>query len=228
MIISGMRRMTKVAQNILVSVALIVAPGSAIASDNGGAEAIVHQNDLDGWQVEGTAEYNDKTGRHPVWTVANGEVFCAGHGFGFLRYDKKLKDFVVNLEFKAGPKTNSGIGLRGTKYLDGKLNTRPSRAGFEVQLLDDFGKQPTVDTSGSLYRYVAPTKNAIRKAGEWNRLVITCRGPKIVVQLNGQSVQDFDQTSMLKTAHKPLSGYLSLQNHGGQIVFRTIRLEELN
>ena len=228
MIISGMRRMTKSALNIFISVALIVAPGSAIASDDGGAEAIVHQNDLDGWQVEGTAEFNDKTGRHPVWTVANGEVFCAGHGFGFLRYDKKLTDFVVSLEFKASPKTNSGIGLRGVKYREGKLKTRPSMAGFELQLLDDFGKQPSVDTSGALYRYVAPTENAIRKAGEWNRLVITCRGPKIVVQLNEQTVQDFDQTSIPKTAHKPLSGYLSLQNHGGQIVFRTIRLKELN
>ena len=133
----------------------------------------------------------------------------------------------MSLEFKAGPNTNSGIGLRGIKYLEGKLKTRPSMAGFEVQLLDDVGKQPTADTSGALYRYIAPKKNAIRKAGEWNRLVITCRGPKIVVQLNGQTVQDFDQTSIPKTADKPLSGYLSLQNHGGAIVFRNIRLKEL-
>jgi hypothetical protein len=133
----------------------------------------------------------------------------------------------VSLEFKAGRNTNSGIGLRGIKYSDKDLKTRPSFAGFEVQILDDAGKQPTADTSGALYRYVAPEKNAIRKAGEWNRLVITCRGPKIVVQLNGQTVQNFDQTSIPKTAQKPLSGYLSLQNHGGPIVFRNVRLRYL-
>jgi hypothetical protein len=220
--------MTEALLYILMLAALVVARGPVLASDKSGVETIVRQNDLDGWQVDGTAQFDDKTGRHPVWTVANGQVFCAGQGFGYLRYDKQLADFVVSLEFKAGPNTNSGIGLRGIKYSEKDLNTRPSIAGFEVQILDDVGKQSTVDTSGALYRYIAPKKNAIRKAGEWNRLVITCRGPKIVVQLNGQTVQDFDQTSIPKTAHKPLSGYLSLQNHGGLIVFRNIRLKELH
>ena len=222
-----MQRTIETLLYILMS-ALIAADAPVVASDKNGMETIVHQNDLDGWQVDGTARFDDKTGRHPVWKVANGEVLCAGHGFGYLRYDKQLADFVVSLEFKAGPNTNSGIGLRGIKYSDKDLNTRPSIAGFEVQILDDVGKQSTVDTSGALYRYVPPKKNAIRKAGEWNRFVITCRGPKIVVQLNGETVQDFDQTSMPKTAGKPLSGYLSLQNHGGPIVFRNVRLQELH
>lgn len=223
-----MQRITEALLYPLLLVALFGACTPIVASDKAGMETIVHQNGLDGWQVDGTARFDDKTGRHPVWTVANGEVFCAGHGFGYLRYDKQLADFVVSLEFKADPNTNSGIGLRGIKYSDKDLNTRPSVAGFEVQILDDVGKQSTVDASGALYRYVAPKKNAIRKAGEWNRLVITCRGPKIVVHLNGETVQDFDQTSIPKTADKPLSGYLSLQNHGGPIVFRNVRLKELH
>jgi energy-converting hydrogenase Eha subunit E len=212
----------------LMFVIVIAASAPVVASGTRDAEAIVHQNDLAGWQVDGTASFDDKTGSHPVWTVANGEVFCAGHGFGFLRYDKQLADFIVSLEFKAGSNTNSGIGLRGIKYLEENLNTRPSIAGFEVQILDDAGKPSTVDTSGALYRYVAPKMNAVRRAGEWNRLVITCRGPKIVVRINGETVQDFDQTSISATANKPLSGYLSLQNHGGPIVFRNIRLQELH
>jgi hypothetical protein len=220
--------MTKALLHILMFLALPPTGGPAFASDKSGMEPIVHQNDLDGWQVDGTAHFNDKTGRHPVWTVANGELLCAGHGFGFLRYDKQLANFVVTLEFKAGRNTNSGIGLRGVKYSEKDLKTRPSFAGFEVQILDDVGNQPTADTSGALYRYIAPKKNAIGKAGEWNRLVITCRGPKIIVQMNGHTVQDFDQTSIPKTADKPLSGYLSLQNHGGPIVFRNIRLKELH
>ena len=129
-IISGMKRMTQAVLYILMLVALIAARGSVVASDTSGGEPIVHQNDLDGWQVEGTAWFDDKTGRHPVWTVANGEVFCAGHGFGFLRYDKQLADFVVSLEFKAGPNTNSGIGLRGIKYLDGKIEYTPVYGRF--------------------------------------------------------------------------------------------------
>ena len=222
-----MRRAKRPLLYVLMLVALLATRVPVVASDKNGMETIVHQNDLNGWRVEGTARFDEKTGQHPVWTVANGEVFCAGHGFGYLRYDKELADFVVSLEFKAGPNTNSGIGLRGIEYSDRDLNTRPSIAGFELQILDDVYKQPTTDSSGALYRYVAPKTNAIRKAGEWNQLVITCRGPKIIAELNGQTVQDFDQKSMPKTANKPLSGYLSLQNHGGQIVFRNVRLKEL-
>src|SRR4051794_34342643 len=222
-----MQRIKRALLYILVLVALLAARVPAAASDKNEMETIVHQNDLSGWHVEGTAHFDDKTGQHPVWTVANGAVFCDGHGFGYLRYDKQLADFVVSLEFKAGRNTNSGVGLRGIKYSDKDLNTRPSIAGFEVQILDDVDRQPTLDTSGALYRYVAPKKNAIRKAGLWNELVISCRGPRIVVELNGQTAQDFDQTSIAKTAHKPLSGFLSLQNHGGQIVFRNVRLKEL-
>src|SRR5262249_45597055 len=97
-----MQRMRTTSLYILMLVALLAAHTPVVASDKNGMEAIVHQNDLKGWQVEGTARFDDKTGRHPVWTVANGEVFCAGHGFGFLRYDKQLADFAVSLEFKAG------------------------------------------------------------------------------------------------------------------------------
>src|SRR6478752_2219313 len=72
-------------RHILILVTLLAVRAPVEASDNNKLEKIVHQNDLDGWHVEGTAHFDDKTGRHPVWTVANGEVSCAGHGFGYLR-----------------------------------------------------------------------------------------------------------------------------------------------
>src|SRR5262245_56728000 len=102
-----MKRVIEALLYMLLLVALIAAGAPVTASDKDGMEAIVHPNDLDGWQVEGTARFDDKTGGHSVWTVANGEVFCAGHGFGYLRYDRRLADFVVSLEFKARPNTNS-------------------------------------------------------------------------------------------------------------------------
>lgn len=191
-----------------------------------GMAPIVHQNDLDGWQVDGTISFEECGVSQPVWTIVDGEIRCAGRGFGYLRYNRRLTDFVVSLEFKVVANTNSGIGIRGIKY-SGKKKTRPSTAGFEVQILDDAGQPPSTHASGSLYRYVAPQKNAIKKAGEWNRYVITCQGTRLVVELNGEVVQDFDQRSLPATSHKPLSGYLSLQNHGGPIIFRNVCLKQL-
>ena len=198
------------------------------AVGNDGFQSIVNPNDLKGWIVEGTSAFEKDGKQQPIWTISNGEVHCAGQGFGYLRYDKRLKDFSVDLEVKTGPNVNTGVGLRGIPYVTGDLKSRPSMAGFEVQILDDAGQTPTTSSSGSLYRYTPALKSAIKKAGDWNRIEITCQGTKILVTLNGKKVQDFDQTSNPTTSHKPLDGYLSLQNHGGDATFRNIRLKQLD
>ena len=214
---------------LLVATLVVVACGHGVlvTEDADGFRAIDPPSDFKGWIVEGTANFERDGKQHPIWTVADHEVHCDGHGFGYLRYDKPLKDFVVDVEFKTRPNVNSGVGIRGKKYIEGVLKSRPSMVGYEVQILDDAGAPPSTASSGSLYRYNAPLKNAVKKAGEWNRLAITSKGTKVVVMLNDQKVQDFEQTSLPATAQKPLDGYLSLQNHGGVVTFRNIRLKEL-
>lgn len=124
--------------------------------------------DLSGWVVEGTATFKEGETEKPVWYVEDGKIVCAGKGFGFLRYDRSLCDFSLYLEFRMSEKCNSGIGIRADKFDPKKPDTRPSISGFEIQIFDDAGKEPDVHSSMSLYRYVAPLKNAIKPAGEWN------------------------------------------------------------
>ena len=121
---------------------------------------------------------------------------------------------------------NSGLGIRGVKYT-GSRKTRPSFAGYEMQILDDAGRKPGTHSSGSLYRYVAPRTNASKPAGEWNAVDIELRGPRIKITLNGQVIHDLDQTAIEKIKSKPTKGYFSLQNHGRRIEFRNIRVQEL-
>jgi hypothetical protein len=183
--------------------------------------------DLSGWVVEGTATFKENDAEKPVWYVEDGKIVCAGKGFGFLRYDRSLCDFSLYLEFRMSEKCNSGIGIRADKFDPKKPNTRPSISGFEIQILDDSGKEPDVHSSMSLYRYVAPLKNAIKPAGEWNWVKITARGTHIQVILNGQVVQDLDQTDVEQIKNKPLCGFFSVQNHGGYIEFRNIFYKDL-
>jgi hypothetical protein len=56
---------------------------------------------------------------------------------------------------------------------------------------------------------------------------IECRGPKIRITLNGQTIQDVDQSTIAEIKNKPLSGYLCLQNHGKLIEFRNVRVKGL-
>ncbi|MBS0209982.1 MAG: DUF1080 domain-containing protein [Planctomycetes bacterium] len=189
---------------------------------------IFNGKDLSDWVVEGTKDYEADDKKLPIWTVQDGNIACAGVGYGFLRYDHELKDFAFRCEYQmavAKKKCNSGIGIRGTKFT-GRVETRPSFFGYEIQLLDDAGVKPDDHSTGSLYRYVAATANPVKPAPEWNRFEVECRGPRIKITINGQTIQDTDQSTVEAIRDKPLQGFLSLQNHGGKIVFRGVELRE--
>lgn len=212
-----------------VVASVIIACGgvaTATAADPAAFRELFNGRDFDGWVMEGPPEGLTHPDGRPVWSVKDGEIVCQGKRWSFLRYDREtFADFTLELEFLMAPGCNSGVGLRtGPIDLADPQNTRPSCFSYEIQLLDDAGKPPTEHSSGSLYRYVAPAENAIRPAGEWNSLVITCLGPRIRVVLNGRTIQDFDQTSLAETRNKPLTGNICLQNHGHLIRFRNLRI----
>ena len=196
-----------------------------------GFEDLFNGRDFDGWVIESHADSEVHPDGRPVWSVKNGEIECDGLGFGFLRYAREpFADVTLRMEFRLGKPAdgepcNAGIGLR-TGAFDRRRSraTRPSLRGYELQLLDDAGSPPSTHSSGSLYRYVAPRENAIRPAGEWNDLEVTLVGPRIRVVLNGRSIQDVDQGSVPQIRSKPLSGFFSLQNHGGPARFRNLRV----
>jgi uncharacterized protein YlaI len=122
---------------------------------------------------------------------------------------------------------NSGIGIRTGVYDPKKSDSPPSRAGYEIQLLDDAMKNPDKHSTGSLYRYVAPSVKAVKPAPEWNKIEIECKGARIKVTLNGEKIIDVDQTTVEEIKNKPLKGYVCVQNHGGKVDFRNLRVKEL-
>lgn len=206
---------------------------AAFAAD--AARPLFDGKSLSGWKAEGAKTFKDGARQSPVWVVEDGLLRCkAKAGFGFLRYEKeKFSDFALHLEYrfhKGGKKPgNSGIGIRTVEF-DPKRSTatRPSYAAYEVQLLDDAGKKPDRHSTGSLYRYVAPSASANKPAPEWNSIDIECKGPLIRITLNGKKVLDVDQTKASQIKNKPLSGYISLQCHGSPIDFRNITIRPLS
>ena len=96
---------------------------------------------------------------------------------------------------------------------------------------------------------VAPNVNAVRPAGEWNRMRIKCEGALIEVELNDRKVvsadlDDFDKPgknpdgsdNKFKYAWKtmPRKGHIGLQTHGSmdpssgpRIKFVNLRLQKL-
>jgi len=194
--------------------------------------------DLSGWVIEGPTEFDNKGNKEPIWVADNGMITCRVNNrksYGFLRYDKKqFADFVFSLEYRLSEKEmpkqspcNSGIGIRTGVYDPKKSDSPPSRAGYEIQLLDDAMKNPDKHSTGSLYRYIAPSVKAVKPAPEWNQIEIECKGARIKVTLNGEKIIDVDQTTVEEIKNKPLKGYVCVQNHGGKVDFRNLRVKEL-
>ena len=157
-----------------------------------------------------------------TWSVEDGVLKCSGGGGRWLRTLKRYKDFVLRLEFKLSRNCNSGV------FVHAPLDARASRIGMEVQLMDHKEPSVTPESLGAIYSVLPPRVYAGRPTGEWNELEITCKGNRVVVNLNGQEVQNFTMDDHPLLKGRLSAGYIGLQDHGVPVWFRNIRVKELN
>jgi hypothetical protein len=125
-------------------------------------------------------------------------------------------DFRLELQYTVNERGNSGIFFRSAH------EKNPAFTGYEMQIYDAPGRPASKTGPGSIYDTVAPTKNLVRPAGQWNSVTIIAKGPRIQIEMNGEKTIDTELTRSLR-------GYIGLQNHDEQSVvkFRNIRLEVL-
>jgi hypothetical protein len=186
---------------------------------------------LDGWMT---------SGRKPSKTpVQDGAINPHRSGDYMMVYDRVFSDFVLSLDFKISERCNSGVFVRTSS-----LTPLPGRDvgynGLEIAI-DDTTTAGYTDT-GALYDLARPRRNAMKPAGEWNRLAVTCDGPKVTVELNGELVTEADLSLFAEpnkrpdgTAHKfdvaykehPRAGYIGLQDHGSDCWFKNIKLKPI-
>jgi hypothetical protein len=72
----------------------------------------------------------------------------------------------------------------------------------------------------------APSKNMSKPAGQWNRMIITCQGDRMQVELNGEEVINLDLTESPKT-RAARSGRIAFENMNSPVAFRNVRIKEL-
>ncbi len=162
--------------------------------------------------------------------MQDGVIAHNGQGGFWLRCTKKeYGNFILKLEYKIAKGSNSGVFLRCKKEGD------PPYTGSEVQVLDDYGKAPTKNTSGAIYDVVTPMFNMSKPVGEWNEFEITCNGGKVIVVHNGRKIIDCDYDELTKPIGKfktpyaelPKVGWIGLQDHKTPVWYRNIRIKEL-
>jgi hypothetical protein len=68
-----------------------------------------------------------------------------------------------------------------------------------------------------------PKVKADERVGRWNRFLITMRGDRLTVELNGQTV--IDNCQLLGV---PAEGPIALQHHGDRIEFANVFVRRLD
>ncbi len=187
---------------------------------------------LDGWQTS-----SKQPSKIPVEDGCINPHGCGGY---MMIHEKTWADFMLALDFKISKGCNSGVFVRTHP-----LEPRPGKdVGFNgIEIAIDDTKTAGFHDTGAIYDLVEPAKNAMKPVGEWNHMVITCNGPKISVELNGEVVTKMNLDEWTEpnrrpdgSAHKfdiaykthPRFGFIGLQDHGSACWFKNIKLKPLD
>ena len=180
---------------------------------------IVPEGDNGHWKVvDGVIDYDalsEAEGAKDLWTEAE-------YGDFELTMDWRIKEYsglyampnvlpsgldetdadgtVITVE---RPNADSGVYLRGSSKSQVNIWGWPIGSGEVYGYRTDAGMPPAVRAG------VTPRLNADNPVGEWNTFVITLRGDRLTVELNGQVViEDAELPGV------PERGRIALQHHG--------------
>lgn len=162
---------------------------------------LLNQNDLNGWQPMGQPNQ---------WFVRNGVLTSPRSGVN-LRTVRTFGDFKLRLEFRYPRGSNSGVYLRGR---------------HELQIEDDYGREPDSHRFSGIYGFIAPSEMAARPAGQWQSYDITLSGRMVTVFANGKPVIQNQEipgiTGGAIDSNEGSPGPIYLQGDHGPIEFRNI------
>jgi len=198
-----------------------------------GWKPLIDGSSTAGWVALGTTAFPTKG-----WSVVDGTLRHekSGGGGDIVTSEAHL-NFELTWEWKIGPGGNSGV-----KY---NLPDPNKGVGFEFQMLDDerhpdAGKGP-IHQTGALYDLIEPDASRKTKpAGEWNQSRILVDGPHVEQWLNGAKTVSFEIGSsallerIANSKYKKVKDFglkaaspILLQDHGGEAIFRDIKLRDL-
>jgi hypothetical protein len=196
-----------------------------------------------GWKPLFATDLSNASYPKDIWSVKNGEL-TATQDIAIWT-NKVYENFILDLEFKTAPGTNSGVIV----YCSDTSNWIPN--SVEIQIADDYSEQwskaaKTWQCGAVFGRLAASKQKVVKKPGEWNHYTITCKGKNITVALNGQKVTEMNMSKWISSkqnpdgseipawlnkplADLPTKGYIGFQGKhaGAPIWFRNIKIKEL-
>lgn len=148
-------------------------------------------------------------------------LICTGEGgHEWLRYDKELSDFILEVDWRFTPKEgetkyNSGVGIRLSRQGEIWFQAQTGLGGAWL-----FGQDFSGGGLKSFNLKPQMKENRVKPAGEWNKFVIRAEGDRITLSVNGEVVNELTGVNMRR-------GYIGLEAEGYEVAFRNLRLQTL-
>ncbi len=239
---------------IPIFVFFVITVYSQNTSMGGAATSLFNGKDLTGWKIP--------EGDNGHWKVMDGVIDYDAESEATddknLWTEKVYKDFTLKVDWrlKATPYKNPNVRLvlpDGTNKLDEngdeiRMLVPDSDSGILLRGMSKsqvniwcwpigsgevYGYRTDHDMPAEVLRGVTPTTHADHQIGEWNTFVITMRGDRLTVELNGITVIEGAQLPGI-----PAEGPIGLQHHGAKrdgewvsppslVQFRNIEIREL-
>jgi len=205
---------------LLTALAASVLSATVLAAEGAppeGFKALFNGKDFTGWQAkQGKPESEAERAKWlEHWKAEGGIVRFDGQGPN-LWTSKRFKDFVLMLDWRFPKTGDSGVFIRGNSK--SQINIWCNNMGSgEVYGYRTDGKQPE-----AVRKACTPLKKMDKPVGQWNTFVITMKGDRLTVELNGEVVIRNAQLPGV-----PPEGEIALQRHGNPIEFRNIYIKAL-
>lgn len=188
---------------------------------------------FDGQSLDGWRNYRqDAPGEN--WKVVDGTITRVEGGGGDLITVDQYESFELALEYNISRGGNSGLIYHATEEGDETWHTGP-----EVQIIDNAVVREG-QKSGWLYDLYPAETDATRPPGQWNELRIIVNPRQSVTYLNGvvynryrKGSRDWDRrvarSKFVEFDNFGVAsrGHICLQDHGGRVAFRSIKIREL-
>lgn len=204
------------------------------------AEPLFNGKDLSGWAVD-VVKADNNPDIQPSFIVRDGFLVCLGKPMGYLITQKSFKDYKLTCEYRFPRKAGDGGLLVHVSKLRVYEGAQPQ--SIEVQMLSghagDFWcigeniEVPNMEKrrprdEGQAFggsekdaRHIFNlTDDSEKKLGEWNTMVIECRGDEVKVWVNGDLVNHGSKSTVTQ-------GKIAIQAAGTEIEFKKLDLEPL-
>ena len=199
----------RIAGSLLAAVLVAALPAAGLAAEekkDKGFEPLLDEG-LSKWKAD------EKLKAH--WTLDDGVLKYDGKASHLWTKDS-FEDFVLKVDWRLPARGDSGIYLRGMSKAQCNIWVNDLGSG-EV-----WGYRTDKNQPEEVRKACTPKKVADKPVGEWNTFVITMKGDRLTVVLNGEEV-----ISGAKLPGVKPSGPIALQHHGNPIEFRNILIKEL-